>query len=121
MNSQDKYFISLLKRSRNNDQPSTRGTQSVVFLKTILNKINQDFLEKWLIFFFNPYFFFFFFWLCPGACCILVPQPWVKPMPPALEAWDLKHWTTRKLEQAMYKKTLENLHILERKRTIKDY
>ena len=33
--------------------------------------------------------FFFFFWPCPAACGILVPQPGIKPTPPALEAWVL--------------------------------
>ena len=28
------------------------------------------------------------------ACGILVPQPWIKPMPPTLEAQSLNHWTT---------------------------
>ena len=27
------------------------------------------------------------------ACWILVPQPGIKPMPPAVEAWSLNHWT----------------------------
>ena len=35
-----------------------------------------------------------FFWLCPMACGILVPQPWITPMPPTLEAQSLNHWTT---------------------------
>ena len=32
------------------------------------------------------FFFFFFFWLCHTAFRILVFQPWIKPMPPALVA-----------------------------------
>ena len=31
-------------------------------------------------------FFFFFFLATPCVCGILVPQPWIKLMPPALEA-----------------------------------
>ena len=27
------------------------------------------------------------------ACGILVPQLGIEPMPPALEAWSLNHWT----------------------------
>ena len=30
---------------------------------------------------------------------ILVPQPGIKPMPPALEAHSLNYWTTRKSPQ----------------------
>ena len=31
------------------------------------------------------------------ACGILVLQPGMKPVSPALEAWSLKHWTTREI------------------------
>ena len=30
-------------------------------------------------------------------CGILVPQPGIKPMPPAVEVWSLNHWTTREV------------------------
>ena len=40
---------------------------------------------------------FLFIWLCPVACGILVPQPGIKPAPPALEVWSLNHWTTREV------------------------
>ena len=29
------------------------------------------------------------------VCGILVPQPGIKPVLPALEAWSLNHWTFR--------------------------
>ena len=35
------------------------------------------------------------FRLCNTACGILVPRPGIKPMPPAVEAQSLNHWTTR--------------------------
>ena len=28
---------------------------------------------------------------------LLVPWPGIKPMPPALEAWSLNHWTLKKV------------------------
>ena len=28
---------------------------------------------------------------------ILVPQPGIEPVPPALEAWILNHWTAREV------------------------
>ena len=31
------------------------------------------------------------------ACGILVPQPGIEPVPPALEAQSLNHWTTREV------------------------
>ena len=43
------------------------------------------------------FFFFFLFWLHPAAYGILVPQPGMEPNPPALGAWSLNHWTTRKI------------------------
>ena len=39
-------------------------------------------------------FFFFFFFLGCATCRILVHQPGVKPVSPALEAWSLSHWAT---------------------------
>ena len=33
------------------------------------------------------------------ACGILVPRPGIKPMPPALEAQHLNHWTAREVPQ----------------------
>ena len=38
---------------------------------------------------------FFFLGPCCIACLILVPQPGIKPVPPALGEWSLNHWTTK--------------------------
>ena len=38
---------------------------------------------------------FFFFWPRRVACRILVPRPGIEPVPPAVEAQSLKHWTAR--------------------------
>jgi len=35
------------------------------------------------------------FWPWHGACEILVPWPRIEPMPPAVEARSLNHWTSR--------------------------
>ena len=43
--------------------------------------------------FLHIYFFFFLATLCG----ILVPQPGIEPVPPAVEAWSLNHWTTREV------------------------
>ena len=32
---------------------------------------------------------------CGVACRILIPLPGIKPVPSAVEAWSLNHWTTR--------------------------
>ena len=46
------------------------------------------------IFLFN---FNFNFWLHCAACGILVPQPGIEPVPPALEVQSLNHWTAREV------------------------
>ena len=38
---------------------------------------------------------FLVFWGALVAGGILVPQPGIEPMPPALEAWSLNHWMVR--------------------------
>ena len=45
----------------------------------------------------NYFNFFFFFWSHCTVCGILVPQSGIEPLPPALEAWSLNHWTVRKV------------------------
>ena len=39
----------------------------------------------------------FFFWPCPVSCRISVPWPGIEPMPPAVEAQSLNHWTAREV------------------------
>ena len=42
------------------------------------------------------------FWLHNVACGILVPQPGIKPVTPAVEAQILNHWTTREISQMSF-------------------
>ena len=35
---------------------------------------------------------------------MLVPQPGIEPMPPALEAWSLNHWSSREVPKDTYLK-----------------
>ena len=44
----------------------------------------------------------------------LVPRPGIKSTPPALEVWNLNHWTTRKVP-IILSFTLRNVHSLDRK------
>ena len=44
----------------------------------------------------------FGFWPCRVACGILVPRQGIKPMPPALEAWGLNHWTARVVHSSSF-------------------
>ena len=45
-------------------------------------------------------FFFPFLGLCP--LWILVPQPGIRPMPLAVEAWNLNHWTARNVPRICF-------------------
>ena len=44
-------------------------------------------------------FIFYVFWLHHVVCGILVPQPRMEPVPPALEAYDLNRWASREVLQ----------------------
>ena len=44
----------------------------------------------------------FFFQSCHTACGILVPRPGIKPMPPAVDAWSLNHWTAREVPRNFF-------------------
>ena len=58
------------------------------------------FMSVWLyreIMLLYPHIFFLTFWSFPMACGILVPQPEIEPIPPALEVQSLNHWTTREV------------------------
>ena len=46
------------------------------------------------------YLFIFTFWHV--ACGILVPWPGIEPMPPALGAQNLNHWTTREVQHYFF-------------------
>ena len=41
-------------------------------------------------------------WVLLVAHGILVPQPGIEPMPPALEVWSLNHWTTREVSRSFF-------------------
>ena len=45
---------------------------------------------------------FFIFWLYHTACGIFVPQPGIKPAPPALEVLKLNHWTTKEVPKKAF-------------------
>ena len=52
-----------------------------------------------------------FLFVCFVGCCFVLttqhvelPQPGIEPMPPALEAQSLNHWTTRELESCYFLK-----------------
>lgn len=51
--------------------------------------------------FFKNYLLTLIFWLHYVACGVLVPRSGVTPVPPALEAWSLNHWTSRRVPGAL--------------------
>ena len=46
---------------------------------------------------------FLLFWPHHAACGILVPQPGIKPVTPAMEVWSLNHWTSREVPKIDFK------------------
>ena len=45
----------------------------------------------------NLIFYFIYLFLYLAACLILVPQPGIKPVPPALGVQSLNHWSIREV------------------------
>ena len=61
------------------------------------------FLKKsWLKHSWVLVFVFFFFLLHCAVCGLLVPQPGIKPMPPAVEAQFPNHWTSREVPRYFF-------------------
>ena len=50
---------------------------------------------KFYFFILKAIFLCYFIWLCLRAHRIVVPQPKIEPIPPAVEVCSLNHWTTR--------------------------
>ena len=46
-------------------------------------------------------FFFVFFFLASGIA-VLIPWPGIEPVPPAVEAWRINHWTSRELPNYLF-------------------
>ena len=57
-------------------------------------------------FLFLPFFFFSGHSMRHGD----LPQPGIKPMPPAVEAWSLNHWTTREVPTLVNFCVFGNIH-----------
>ena len=55
------------------------------------------------------FFVFCFFWLCSAACKILFLRPGKEPILPAVELWNLNHWTTRDFPRGGGKKKVKVL------------
>ena len=57
---------------------------------------------------------FWFYFIVLHSMLDLVPRPGIKPTPPALEVWNLNHWTTREVPIILFF-TLRNVHSLDGK------
>ena len=44
-------------------------------------------------------YFNFIFWSCHVVCGVLVPWPGMEPIPAALEAQSLNHWTSKEVPE----------------------
>ena len=60
------------------------------FWKNLVGKGKAYYFSKIIFTFLHSYFFFGLV-----ACGVLVPQPGIRLLPPALEARSLNNWTTR--------------------------
>ena len=56
--------------------------------------------------------FLFLFWPCHTTCGVLVSQPGIEPMPPAVEAQSLNHWTAREVPTVTSFRMLNNFSFL---------
>ena len=53
----------------------------------------------------------FFFRPCQVACGTLVPLPGIEPVPPAVEAQSLNHWTTREVPPCLHPCLIHHLKL----------
>ena len=68
----------------------------LLFLSFLGHSFSASHSSLFFLFIFN------FFWLHHAACGILVPWPGIEPMPLAVEAWSLTHWTTREVPSLLF-------------------
>ena len=69
-----------------------------VAMKNCLTEAEAGLLSLWSLFFLSflkLFLFTYLFRLCGAACGILVPQPGIEPVPPAVEGWSPNLWTAR--------------------------
>ena len=79
----------------------TTCTLNLMSLHVRILRRKGQFLES-LTFFFFSFSVVLFFWPCHVACGILVPQPGIELMSPAVEAWSPNHWTAREFPGKPY-------------------
>ena len=76
-------------------QESEFSIVSILSLPALLSPLTLGGLDNLLA-------LIFYFWLCHAACGILVPRPGIEPVRPAVEAWNLNHWTSREVPKLIY-------------------
>ena len=71
--------------------------KKVFQLWTVVDKYIHTYIHTYIYISGTYYFFSLFFGPSCTACGILVPRPGMEPLPPALGASSLKHWTPREI------------------------
>ena len=61
-----------------------------------VNTPYQGFQNSWMHLLFCQL-IFLVFWPYYAACCILVPAPWIEPVPPTVEVQSPNRWTSREI------------------------
>ena len=82
-----------------------------------INK-NRDFVLNFkyfdnFLFLFFLIFIYFYFWPHHETCGILVPQPGIEPLSPALVAQRLNQWTAREVPQILFPSPLTAQYSLQ--------
>ena len=77
--------------------------QELSFASFKISFVFDFFVHHVFFFCIDFYLFFFFFWPHPKVHGILVPQPGIKPMPPAVEVQSLNSWTPREVPKVSFK------------------
>ena len=68
-----------------------------------IDKVNFFLNGSSLYVYYFQIFIFFIFWPHCESSKLLVPQPGIKPVPPAAGAQSLNHWTARKVLLNVFK------------------
>ena len=97
-------YIYIYIKPKHQESPSLNlNFKTLVLLKSQINLSQHP--EPWLSTLRSEGILFFcclFFWLHSMALVILVPGPGIEPSPPALEAQNLNHWSTREVPEGIF-------------------
>ena len=97
----------------------THTFKSCLMNECIINSVHSSFIKSVCCFFFLIFLFTrlifihvtsflslflkLIFKLLAMPCGMFIPQPGIEPIPPAVEAWNVNHWTTRKVPHLIFR------------------